>query len=368
MTVTASKEASAVRVSTASGTLVSVPCPTAATPEDEHRPHGQPGHAGDQAAAQARCGGKAPGQCGQLPVRLGGSRERGILRAERVQVRRAREQVSDCRAQLTARCGGRPGRPAGGRDGQRRRRGPGCQQAEGQHAAGGHEDQQADGHRARADQCRGQRRPDPADEQVLGGVHVTDQRGQQVTGPEGCQPGWGEPLQPAVDRHPDVSQHPERDVVGCQPLEIARYAAADAERADRHDGRGDRQDVRVLRGAGEQEPRCGQQRHAAAGGRRAGQDRKCQPTVQRPGQPDQPQQRPAPGCPARGLAAHGSTAVALRPGQAVRAVGISFPCSRLMIRQPPPAQPRPWLTRMTVRSARAVSMAVPISRALAGSR
>ena len=58
----------------------------------------------------------------------------------------------------------------------------------------------------------------------------------------------------------------------CQPLKIARYAAADAERANGHDRRGDRQNAQVLRGAGQQEPGCGQQRHAAAGRGRPGQD------------------------------------------------------------------------------------------------
>ena len=326
MTVTASKEASAVRASTASGTLVSVPCPTAATPRmsTAHRvrpvrpvisPLPRPVAAAERrasavsfrsaAAAAANAASCAPNAC-----RSAAPESRSVTVAP-----------SSPRAAAVALAARRDAATASGGAAA-----PAASRPEGQHAAGRREDEQADGHRARADQRGGQRRADTADEEVLGGVHVTDQRGQQITGAEGGQPGRREPLQPAVDRHPDVSQHPERDIVGRQPLEIARHAAADAERADRDDGHGDRQDVRVLRGAGEQEPRCGQQGHAAAGGCCAGQDREDAAGRAAAGPAGSAAAAAGGRRSCRGVAAHGSTAVALRPRrQASRGGDVSFP-------------------------------------------
>ena len=38
---------------------------------------------------------------------------------------------------------------------------------------------------------------------------------------------WGQALQLAVDRQPDVGEHPEGHVVREQPLQVAQHAAAD---------------------------------------------------------------------------------------------------------------------------------------------
>ena len=119
--------------------------------------------------------------------------------------------------------------------------------------AAGHEHEQAGRHRAGADERRGQRRGNAADEQVLDGVHVTDQPGQQIAGPECSQPGGGQPLEPAVNRDPHIAQHPEGDVVRAEPLTVPEDAAADAEGAHRDDGARDRENAWVLRRPGEQE-------------------------------------------------------------------------------------------------------------------
>ena len=82
----------------------------------------------------------------------------------------------------------------------------------------------------------------------------------------------------------------------------------------------------------------------------AGQDGQHQPAAQRPGQPEQPEQRPAPGGHARGRAAHGRAAhgraahgrAAHGSIAAIRGVltdDSRFPSSRRMTRPPPPAQP-----------------------------
>src|SRR5207248_11383770 len=164
-------------------------------------------------------------------------------------------------------------------------------QAGREHGGGWGQDEQADGHRAAADQDGGEDRGDAADEQVLGGVHVGDQPGEQVPGPEQGHPGGGQRLQPPPDRHPHLGQHPERDVVGGQPFQVTGHAAADAERADRDHGHRDRDDGGVLGRPGQQEPGDGEQRDAAAGGGGSGRHREQQPAAQRAGYRQQPQQR-----------------------------------------------------------------------------
>jgi len=130
-----------------------------------------------------------------------------------VQVRGPGQQVGHPGAQLAAGGRGAPRRPAAAGRGQPRDGQPGHQQPGGQHRAGRGQDDQAHAGRGRADQEGGQRRRGAADEQVLGGVDVADQPGQQVPGPELAQSGRGQPLQPLIDAHPHVGQHPEGRVV-----------------------------------------------------------------------------------------------------------------------------------------------------------
>ena len=98
-------------------------------------------------------------------------------------------------------------------------------------------------------------------------VASTSQTSRASRSPERNAPARpGPALQPPPDRHPDLGQHPERDVVGGQPLQVAGHAAADAQRADRDHRHGDRDDAGVLRRPGQQEPGDGEQGDAAAGG------------------------------------------------------------------------------------------------------
>ena len=145
-----------------------------------------------------------------------------------------------------------------------------------------------------------------------------------------------------------------------QALDVTGYSPSDAERADRDHGHGDRQDAGVLGGAGEQEPGYGQQGHTAADGRRARHDGEQQLAAQRPGEPQQAQQRAAGGG-RRALPWSSDHPAGDRlAGFAGEYGNISFPWSRLMMRPVSLVQPRPWLTRMTVRSASTVSRASPI--------
>ncbi len=280
--VTASNAASAVRVITASGTRPRLPGPGGGDPEQQHAPQGQPRDRRGQPGAQAGRRGRAAGEPGELGVRGPDPVQAGLDRAERVQLGRAVQQVGDRGAQFAAGGRGAPGGAAGRRgDGQRHQH-PGGQQARGEHPGRGRQDQQHRGGRAGPDQRRGQRRRDAADEQVLGGVHVADQPGEQVAGPEGGQPGRGQPLQPAVDGHPDVGEDPEGHVVGEQPLQVAQHTAADAER-------------RGPRPPRPRWPRCsGAARRGPAGSRRS------------PAGPRRPRTRPRP--PARRAAARGASA------------------------------------------------------------
>ena len=161
--------------------------------------------------------------------------------------------------------------------------GAACQQPDGQQPGGRDEDEQARGHRAGADERRREWRGNAADEQVLHGVDVAHQPGQQVAGPERAQPGWRQPLEAAVDRHPHVAEHAEGDVMRAEPLEVPEDAAADAEGAHGDHGAGDRDDAGVLRRSGQQEAGGRQQSDGATGRGRASGDGQHQAATQRPG-------------------------------------------------------------------------------------
>ena len=289
--VTASNAARAVSVITASGTRVRAPDPTAATPATSTAHSVSPATAWDSPlpsaapAAEPRASRvrSASARCAAPGRRPGRRRHGGRPRPATSPVTCAPSSARAAR--------GAPGRHRGPAGGQPGHPGPGHQQPGGQQQPGGGQDDQAGGRGPRADQEGGQRRRHPADEQVLGGVHVRDQPGQQVTGAEFAQPGRGQPLQPLVDPDLHVGEHPERRVVRGEPLGVAEHAPADRQPADGHDGDRDGHDVGVQRGPGEQEPGRGQQGHRTSGGGGAGQHGQHQLPAQGPGHPEQPQQR-----------------------------------------------------------------------------
>ena len=345
--------------------------------EQQDAPQGQPRDRRGEAGAQAGCRGRAAGESGELGVGRPDPVQAGLDRAERVQLGGTVQQVGDRGAQFAAGGRGPPGGAPGRRGHGQRHQHPGGQQAGREHPGRGRQDQQHRGGRARPDQGGGQRRRDAADEQVLGGVHVADQPGEHVAGAEGGQARRGQPFQLAVDRHPDVGEDPEGHVVGEQPLQVAQHAAADAERADEDHRDRDGHDVRVLRGAGQQEARGRQQGHAGPAAARAGQHGEQQLAAHRPREPEQAEQRmTARGRGDRGHEVTASTTRSVEPfvASASDEATMSRADVDLVGLHARPARVTwSWLTRITVRPAvsavRAASSrdAVVASRWAAGS-
>ena len=89
-------------------------------------------------------------------------------------------------------------------------------------------------------------RDDP-DDQILEGVDVLHDAGQQVAPPERRQTGGGQPLQPLVHLDPEVGQQPEGRVVTDQTLLVPEETAGQAEELDADDGDGQHRLVGVLR-------------------------------------------------------------------------------------------------------------------------
>ncbi len=169
-----------------------------------------------------------------------------MLGAEGVQVGRARQQIGDSAGELAARRAGPPPGPAVGGDADQRHGDAAEEQAGSQYPGRRDQDQQAGGDRSGADEHRRERRREAADEQILHGVNVADQPGQQVAGAERAEPGGRQPFQAAVDRDPHIGQDPERDVMRAEPLAVPEDTAADAEGPYRDHRAGDRHDARVL--------------------------------------------------------------------------------------------------------------------------
>ena len=69
-------------------------------------------------------------------------------------------------------------------------------------------------------------------------------------------------------------------LVRAEPLAVPKYAAADAEGTYGDHGAGDREDARVLRRPGEQEPRGREQGDPAPGHGRSRDDGQCKPAAQ----------------------------------------------------------------------------------------
>ena len=216
-------------------------------PEQQHGPDRDAGNGSPQPGPQALPRAGRAGQPGQVAVGGHQACQRIVAGAKRVQIGSARQHVGEAGAEPAAGSGGAAPGPAAAGKGK-----PGHQQSPGRHPGREHDPgwgrhQQPDGrHRADPDHRGRERRPGPAQEQLLGGVDVTDQPGEQVPGTEFMQPGRCEPLQPPVHPHPQPGQDPERDVVGGQSFGIAEDPAPHAEGAHRDHGGGDRDDRRVL--------------------------------------------------------------------------------------------------------------------------
>src|SRR5215472_8771362 len=170
------------------------------------------------------------------------------------------------------------------------------------------------------------------------------------------------------DRHAYLRQHPECNIVGGQPLQVAEHAPADAQRANRdHCGR-NRNDAGMLGGLGQQESGDGEQSDAAARGRGACCYRGQQPAPQRAGERQQPQQRPL--IPAEadggGPGGHGLAAMAspLTGRDATSAGGPPTLTTWLAPRAPVYR----WVATRTVRPAIASRTTRSIAAAAAGAR
>jgi hypothetical protein len=183
------------------------------------------------------------------------------------QVRGAVEELDDPGRHPSPGARGRPRRPSSRHHREQGSDDPGHQQPEGHHDRR-HREQ----HREQRDDCGpGQQgretRDEPAHHDVLLGVHVGSEPGQQVTPAEAGGGRGPLPDQGVPDPHPQVRGETQRCIVGGEPFEIAQHALADPERAHGHDrdhegehgrlqgGRGDQPG----RGGGESEgaPECG---------------------------------------------------------------------------------------------------------------
>ena len=148
-----------------------------------------------------------------------------------------------------------------------------------------------DRHRQQPDHHRSAERGDDPDDQVLLGVDIPDDPGQEVAAPERRQAGGRQPLEALVDLHPEVSEQPEGGVVADQPLPVAEEAARQPEELHGDNGQGQSSLVGVLGRSGD-EPRRGADESDIGGHRAGGQKgRQCHPTGGRSEQTEGPAQR-----------------------------------------------------------------------------
>ena len=176
------------------------------------------------------------------------------------------------------------------------------------------EQDQAGEHRRGAGQRGGDRRRESPDEQVLGRVDVSDEPGEQVSGPEGRESG-GSRGSPACARSPPCALARTRNATSCEasrsayrnvprPMDKPRTATTATDKA----AMSGCCDALASRNPGDR-----QQRDAAARGQRPGRRREQKPAPHRPRQQQEAKQRTASGVtPVAGTGGHAGTSRASR--------------------------------------------------------
>jgi hypothetical protein len=152
--------------------------PDGRDPGDEDDPQRKSGGERSQPGPDPRGGRRTAAQRGEFLVGGADPVEPGLLGTERVHVRGARQQVAQRGSKLAS--GGSsplPGPAVGCRTDDRHGH-AGDDEPDRQQAGRGSEDNQARGHRGRADQRGRQRWGDAANEHLLGRVDVADQPGE----------------------------------------------------------------------------------------------------------------------------------------------------------------------------------------------
>ena len=268
------------------------------------RPHGcgqdgrrrKAGRQRHQRVGQAGPDGIAPGQRCQLPVELRDRLGAWPGCAEGDDLRCGPQQLDQLGRQLRT-----SGRQAGGRlaapaCGQRGHRQPGDCQAGRQDRARrrqhhGRRDDAQHGHCEAA-----QRRAQPAHVEPVQPVDVADHAGDQVAAAEAVQLAGGERLDPREEARPDRAQRPQRQIVGHQPVDVARQRTGQAEEPHDHDGHGQRQHRRPLRRARDQVAGGRDQRDAEGGGHCAQGDHHSQAPPRNARELNQPADHDAAAC------------------------------------------------------------------------
>ncbi len=118
--------------------------------------------------------------------------------------------------------------------------------------------------RRAVDEAGDDRRDDDPDVEVLEGLDVVDDPGQQVAAAVGRQAGRGERLDRGEEPDPQVGEDPQRRLMGDDAFEVPERGTADREDADRGDRDGDVGDVRDDRGTADEVGRHRHQRDVRA--------------------------------------------------------------------------------------------------------
>ena len=225
-------------------------------PTSEAAPAGQPGQQGGQGQPDTGGPGRSGADSGQLGVAIPNGRDLGAGGPEGDELGGALGEVDHGRTQVAARRGEARLPAPGQGPGEPGHDGGGQHHGHGQDDRGARQHPPHNRHRHDTDHHRGTERGDDPDDQVLLGVDIPDDPGQEVAPPERRQAGGRKPLEALVDLHSEISEQPEGGIVADQPLAVAEEAAGQPEELHGDNGQGQSSLVGMLGRPGD-EPRRG---------------------------------------------------------------------------------------------------------------
>ena len=204
----------------------------------------------------------AASEAQELAIRLANARESVVLAPIGDELRSSAQELDEVGGQLPA-SGGLAGTDAPRESGGEQRDGnAGEREPDGEHDRGRRQDEcRRDDARERDDEGD-ERRPEPAQVEPLKRVDVADHASHEISSTERVELPWRERLDALVHRGADSPERAERDVVGGEPLEVARQGTREREKSDDDDDRRQRQDRRLLGRARDEVSGCRDERDA----------------------------------------------------------------------------------------------------------
>ena len=163
----------------------------------------------------------SPGQPSQRAVERAKPLQRHVLASVHDELGRAAKDLDELCAELSLRCPTSTARPATEQPGNGGNADPSHEQAREKHEGGGREDRNGNADRYRARQHGHGRWAEPAKVEALQSVDVADHAAHEISAAIRLEPSRGKGLDPFEEPNANASEHAKREVVRCEPLEVA---------------------------------------------------------------------------------------------------------------------------------------------------